>query len=44
MYRQQVSQLRSLVQSDDFEQAHNLVLAQDNTTATERAIFETLRK
>jgi voltage-gated potassium channel Kch len=44
MYRQQVSQLRSLVQSDDFAQAHTLVLAQDNTTATERAIFETLRK
>ena len=43
-YRQQVSQLRSLVQSDDFAQAHNLVLGQDNTTETERAIFETLRK
>jgi hypothetical protein len=43
-YRQQVSQLRSLVQSDDFAQAHDLVLAMDNTTATERAIFESLRK
>ena len=43
-YRQQVSQLRSLVQSDDFVQAHDLVLAPDNTTPAERAVFESLRK
>lgn len=43
-YRQQVSQLRSLVQSDDFQQAHGLVLESQATTPIEREVFETLRK
>ncbi len=43
-YRQQVSQLRSLVQSDDFKQAHALVLKTDMTTPLEREVFESLRK
>jgi voltage-gated potassium channel Kch len=43
-YRQQVSQLRSLVQSDDFQQAHELVLKTDTTTPLEREVFESLRK
>lgn len=43
-YRQQVSQLRSLVQSDDFKQAHALVLKTDITTPLEREVFESLRK
>ena len=43
-YRQQVSQLRSLVQSDDFQQAQDLVMETERTTPAERAIFETLRK
>jgi voltage-gated potassium channel Kch len=43
-YRQQVSQLRSLVQSDDFQQAQDLVMETERTTPAERAIYETLRK
>lgn len=43
-YRQQVSQLRSLVQSDDFQLAQDLVMETERTTPAERAIFETLRK
>lgn len=43
-YRQQVSQLRSLVQSDDFQQVHDLVLKTDTTTPLEREVFESLRK
>ena len=43
-YRQQVSQLRSLIQSDDFQQVHDLVLKTDTTTPLEREVFESLRK
>lgn len=43
-YRQQVSQLRSLVQSDDFLEAHPQLLESDATTPVEREIFQTLRK
>jgi voltage-gated potassium channel Kch len=43
-YRQQVSQLRSLVQSDEFKKAHDLVLKTDTTTPLEREVLESLRK
>ena len=43
-YRQQVSQLRSLVQSDDFQQVNALLLETDTTTPLERDVFESLRK
>jgi hypothetical protein len=43
-YRQDVSALRSLVQSDDFEEAEALILEIGRTTPSERAVLEALRK
>jgi voltage-gated potassium channel Kch len=43
-YRQQVSQLRSLVQSEDFQKSHQLVIESQNTTPLEREIFKSLIK
>lgn len=43
-YRQQVSQLRSLVQSEDFQKSHQLVIESQNTTPLEREIFKSLLK
>jgi hypothetical protein len=43
-YRQEVSALRSLVQSDDFQEAEALVQDLGRTTPSERAVLEALRK
>ena len=43
-YRQEVSALRSLVQSDDFEEAEALIMELGRTTPSERAVLEALRK
>jgi voltage-gated potassium channel len=43
-YRQEVSSLRSLVQSDGFQEAEALIHDTDRTTPSERAVLEALRK
>jgi hypothetical protein len=43
-YRQEVSALRSLVQSDGFQEAEALIQDPGRTTPSERAVLEALRK
>ena len=43
-YRQEVSALRSLVQSDGFQEAEALIQDTGRTTPSERAVLEALRK